>query len=40
MTAAIGEIISNGILFDVKNWSTARAERDVFFKQLKYFLTH
>lgn len=35
MTAAIGEIISNGILFDVKNWSKAMPERDAFFQTVE-----
>ncbi|AMW30624.1 MULTISPECIES: hypothetical protein [Oscillatoriophycideae] len=35
MTAAIGEIIRNGILFDVKNWSKAMPERDVFFQTVE-----
>ncbi|MDT9200436.1 MULTISPECIES: hypothetical protein [Limnospira] len=35
MTAAIGEIIRNGILFDVKNWSTAMPEGDDFFQTIE-----
>ncbi len=35
MTAAIGEIIRNGILFDVKNWSTAMPEEDAFFQTIE-----
>lgn len=35
MTAAIGEIIRNGILFDVKNWATAMPEGDVFFQTVE-----
>jgi hypothetical protein len=35
MTAAIGEIIRNGILFDVKNWSTAMPEQDAFFQTVE-----
>ncbi|TVU52233.1 MAG: hypothetical protein EA414_18680 [Arthrospira sp. PLM2.Bin9] len=35
MTAAIGEIIRNGILFDVKNWSKAMPEQDVFFQTVE-----
>lgn len=35
MTAAIGEIIRNGILFDVKNWSIAMPEQDTFFQTIE-----
>jgi hypothetical protein len=35
MTAAIGEIIGNGMLFDVKNWSTTMAGRDDFFQMVE-----
>ncbi|MEA5421064.1 hypothetical protein VB712_17700 [Spirulina sp. CCNP1310] len=37
MTAAIGEIISNGIWFDVKNWATAMVERDQFLQTIEVF---
>ena len=32
MAVAIGEIIRNGILFDVKNWSTTMPTEDDFLK--------
>jgi len=35
MTAAIGEIIRNGILFDVKNWSITMPEQDTFFQTIE-----
>ncbi|EAW34320.1 hypothetical protein [Lyngbya sp. PCC 8106] len=31
MAAAIGKIIRNGILFDVKNWESLMSERYYFF---------
>lgn len=35
MAAAIGEIISNGILFDVKNWESLMSERYDFFQTVE-----
>lgn len=35
MTAAIGEIIRNGILFDVKNWPITMPEQDTFFQTIE-----
>lgn len=35
MTAAIGDIICNGILFDVKNWATAMPTSEVFFRTVE-----
>ncbi|NEQ82812.1 MAG: hypothetical protein F6K26_22000 [Moorea sp. SIO2I5] len=35
MAAAIGEIIRNGILFDVKNWESLMSERSDFFQTVE-----
>ena len=35
MTAAIGEIIRNGILFDVKNWGGVMSESSDFFQTVE-----
>ncbi|NEO43667.1 MAG: hypothetical protein F6K55_05835 [Moorea sp. SIO4A3] len=35
MAAAIGEIIRNGILFDVKNWDSLMSERSDFFQTVE-----